>query len=618
MRSGAPEMPEISEAERTPLVTSLLEVIRYQRQLIEALRDELDQLKRTNRRRKKKRRTSSGMEKGKDKRKEGKRAGSEKRKKKGELAIHKTKIVKAKGVPEGSEFKGYKDWVEQDIRIEARNTLYRMERWLTPAGGYVEAELPEGVKGHFGAELRTYIQYQYHQCHVTQPLLREALKEHGVDISTGQINNILVEGHEGLHAEKEAILQAGLSVSGYVHVDDTGAKHQGQSGHCTVIGNDLFAWFASRPSKSRVNFLQLLHAGRGLELNGESLRYMQGLKLPKQPLQRLGQDVGASFVNSAAWEAHLSARGIENVRHVKIATEGVLFGSLIAHGFDVDLAILSDDAGQFDVPGMVHGLCWVHNERNLYLLEPLNDEQKEALQQVRDRVWGLYKDLKAYRQGPQPDRAIELGKAFDAIVNTQTCFASLNAALRRMAKNKDDLLLVLKRPEVPLNTNAGETDIREAVKRKKVSGGTRSDSGREARDTFLTLKKTARKLGVSFWEFLLDRNKGTNKVPLLSEVIVARARSRVSEAATVTTPIVAMLGLLIALLFNPMVIGYHAAISPSIRTPAVAPSAVTPDAAPTSSRISHNTLCWGETAYAAPAWSSRSPPLCRQNSPLAS
>ena len=54
------------------------------------------------------------------------------------------------------------------------------------------------------------------------------------------------------------MLLAGLAVSSYVQVDDTGAKHQGHNGFCTHIGNDLFAYFESTDSKSRQNFLEVL------------------------------------------------------------------------------------------------------------------------------------------------------------------------------------------------------------------------------------------------------------------------------------------------------------------------------------------------------------------------
>ena len=50
--------------------------------------------------------------------------------------------------------------------------------------------------------------------------------------------------------------------------------------------------------------------------------------------------------------------------------------------------------------------------------------------------------------------------------------------------------------------NGSENDIRCQVTRRKISGGTRSDRGRDCRDAFLGLMKTCAKLGVSFWDYL--------------------------------------------------------------------------------------------------------------------
>ena len=57
------------------------------------------------------------------------------------------------------------------------------------------------------------------------------------------------------------------------------------------------------------------------------------------------------------------------------------------------------------------------------------------------------------------------------------------------------------------------------MKKRKVSGGTRSDLGRQCRDTFASLKKTCRKLGVSFWLYLLDRVSLSNTIPPLPTLI---------------------------------------------------------------------------------------------------
>ena len=92
--------------------------------------------------------------------------------------------------------------------------------------------------------------------------------------------------------------------------------------------------------------------------------------------------------------------------------------------------------------------------------------------------------------------------------------------------NKAELLVVLERPGVPLHNNLSEGDIREYVKRKKMSGGTRSEEGRQGRDTFASLKKTCRKLGVSFWSYLKDRLMGGNLIQPLPQLVEARAQAR--------------------------------------------------------------------------------------------
>ena len=70
-----------------------------------------------------------------------------------------------------------------------------------------------------------------------------------------------------------------------------------------------------------------------------------------------------------------------------------------------------------------------------------------------------------------------------------TGYVILDRLLRRLFRHKDALLRVLDRPEIPLNTNASENDIRAFVTKRKISGGTVSDRGRDARDIMLGLAK---------------------------------------------------------------------------------------------------------------------------------
>ena len=73
-----------------------------------------------------------------------------------------------------------------------------------------------------------------------------------------------------------------------------------------------------------------------------------------------------------------------------------------------------------------------------------------------------------------------------------------------------------------------ESENREYVTRRKISGGTRSELGRKARDTFVGLKKTCRKLGLSFWNYLTSRLHGSEQVISLSDLIRAQAAAKIS------------------------------------------------------------------------------------------
>jgi hypothetical protein len=522
-------LPPIPKEQMSPLVRQLLDFIEHQASIIEQqaeqiqlLKDEIARLKnqpprpkiqpsRLEKKRKKKHKASNG-----------KRPGSEKKHKTAGLQIHKVQPIEPEHIPPGSIFRYYKDWVVQDLKLEPYNICFRCKVYETAEGDYVMGKLPaEFQDRHYGPPLIRFILYQYYHCHVTQPLLLEQLHEMGFDISAGQLNNFLIEDKDRFHLEKKRILAAGLEVSSYINVDDTGARHKGKNGYCTHIGNELFSFFESTPSKSRINFLKLLRAGHSdYCLNIDAICYMQANKLPQYVLEPLMANLGHIFANDRQWDDFLAQKGIVTDRHVQIATEGALIGTVIEHGFSEKLTIISDDAGQFNV--LVHALCWVHAERLIAKIIPFTDEQKKDLASVRDKIWKLYKGLKRYKQNPRAKAKASLQAKFDQIFTLKTSSATLNQALKRLYNNKSELLMVLERPEIPLHNNAAENAIREYVKKRKISGGTRSEAGKRCRDTFTSLKKTCRKLGISFWQYLKDRIEKINFIQDLSDLIRER------------------------------------------------------------------------------------------------
>ncbi len=450
----------------------------------------------------------SGMEKGSEPglvgagRKTGHRGSKIKR-----LVIDEERVVVAL-VPTGSRFKGYESYVVQDLILRPHVIRYRRERWLTPAGETVLAPLPAGTVGHFGPALRRFVLTQYHRGQVTIPRLVAQLRDLGVDISKRQVVRLLTAGQDAFLAEARDVLRSGLESASWITVDDTGARHRGRNGVCTQIGNDDFAWFATTASKSRLNFLTLLRAGHGdYVINDAALEYMRGRNLSGPVIALLGGHESKRFADQGAWMAHLEGLGITRLRvhpgPVKVASEGALWGSVTDHGFLRHGVVVSDDAGQFNVGH--HALCWVHAERLIHKLIGYTEWQRQARERTRARVWRLYADLKAYCRDPTPRGKRRLQARFERLFTTTTGFVTLDRLLARLYANKDELLVALERPEIPLHTNGSENDIRCQVTKRKISGGTRSERGRDCRDAFLGLMKTCDKLGLSFWDYLGNR-----------------------------------------------------------------------------------------------------------------
>src|SRR5438132_5518749 len=178
----------------------------------------------------------------------------------------------------------------------------------------------------------------------------------------------------------------------------------------------------------------------------------------------------------------------------------------------------------------------MHAGRSVARLTPYSDQHRAAIAKVRGQIWELYQDLKAYRQQPEPSKRGDLEARFDALCAQRTGFPSIDGVLKGMHAHRAALLRVLDRPEVPLHTNLSEGHLRDYVKKRKISGSTRSELGRKARDTFASLKKTCRRLGVSFWAYLQDRVRGVGQIPRLAELIRQKAEETPARKAAAARP----------------------------------------------------------------------------------
>jgi len=442
---------------------------------------------------------------------------------------HEEIVIIPPNIPEGSRFKGYSDFYVEELNIEALKIKYRLAVYETPSGQILRGRLPFNLNGkHFGPDLIAYCLDQYHGRCVTRPQLLEQLLGFGVSISSGELDTLLILNKDVFHEEKTAVFEAGIAHSDQLNTDDTGARHNGENGVCTHIGSSLFCYFKSTSSKSRINFLEILR-GKHIDyiLSEDALLYAFDQGVTERVQAILDDNVDKKFANKDAWDRFLKRKRITSEKDCRIATEAALMGSAIFHGLKPTMGIMSDAAGQFNI--LIHALCWIHEERHYRKFISLKENEKVLIEGIRDSIWNFYEQLKEYKINPTEDLQKFIETEFDGLFSCETESKAINALLKNTMSRRDGLLKVLDYPWLLLHNNDSERDIREYVKKRKISGSTRSDLGRQARDTFASLKKTCKKLGVCFWDYLRDRTGKLGQIKPLSVLIEEKATSLASN-----------------------------------------------------------------------------------------
>lgn len=185
----------------------------------------------------------------------------------------------------------------------------------------------------------------------------------------------------------------------------------------------------------------------------------------------------------------------------------------------VDIPIISDDAGQYIDVSSHHALCWIHEIRHYKKMNPFLNHHKSILNTFLNELWTFYDVLTQYKENPNKNKRMHILKWFDLMFSTVTGFRTLDERIAKTKKKKDELLLVLDYPNVPLHNNLAEIAVREGVIKRKISYGTRSELGRLAWENMLSIQDTCRKLGISFYRYLYDIFSDSYSMPRLYDLI---------------------------------------------------------------------------------------------------
>jgi hypothetical protein len=451
--------------------------------------------------------------------------------KKAEIPINREEVVEVdkSTLPKDAEFKGYEAVVVQDVKLETDNVLFLKEKYYAASTRQTYlAELPAGYEGQFGPGVKALVITLYYGMNTSEPKIVEFLDNMGIRISTGEISNLLIKAQESFHAEKDAVYEAGLRSSPWQHVDDTTTRVDGQNQHCHVVCNPLYTAYHTRPTKERLTVLDVLRNGRErvFWLNQEALAYLETMKLSKATWNILQSRRSQPSCDETTFLTWLDEQlpGLGKQQRKAIIDAAAIAAYHAETDFPVLQALVVDDAPQFNWLTIAMMLCWVHEGRPYKKLIPALAMHRELLDDFLRRFWLYYDQLLAYRQSPTPEESQRLDAEFDLLFATRTGYEELDKRIAKTQAKKENLLLVLQHPELPLHNNPAELGARQRVRKRDVSFGPRSPDGVRAWDTFMTLAATTRKLGVSFYHYVQDRISQTHHIPPLDTLIAQSAK----------------------------------------------------------------------------------------------
>lgn len=452
--------------------------------------------------------------------------------KKAEIKLDREEVVKVRQeeLPSDAKFKGLVEVVVQDLLLKTENVRFLKEKYYSASKKKTYlAKLPRGYEGQFGPGVKALIPALYFGMGASEPKILEFFENLGVRMSKGELSNLLIEDQEAFHAESDAVYESGLRSSSYQQSDTTLTRVNGRNQNCHVVCNPVYTAYRTLPHKDRLSVLDALRNGRPrrFRLNQNALDGLVNVQLSQATRQTLTACCSELEMNEANFQEHLTflLPTLGQQQRKEIMDAAAIAAYWAETDWPVIETLLCDDAPQYNKLTRWLALCWVHEGRPYKKLTPVVPLHRELLDDFLKRFWGYYHELLDYKQNPSPAECARLETAFDDLFATQTGYEALDERIAKTRTKKTSLLLVLKQPELPLHNNASELGGRRRVRKRDVSFGPRTEAGRRAWDTFMTLAETARKLNISFYAYMRDRITGAGVIPPLAELVTLAANS---------------------------------------------------------------------------------------------
>lgn len=440
------------------------------------------------------------------------------------MALDKTQL------PDDARFKGYETRIIQDLKIITDNVEVKLEVYYSRAlKKTFIAPMPAEYQGsEFGPGVKALVITLYRDSGMTVSAIERFLKTFGLHISHGKISSMLTEDNEVFHQEKEDIIDAGRQAGLYQQMDDTGSRVNGKNHYTHVLCNDFFTAYFTCDRKDRLTLLGILCREQlKFLLNSQALDLMieSGIALKWQEQVRpmlQNQAMTREEIDKVLQTLFPNPKKHSTVRHLVLESAALAYYQQSEHYIR---HLITDDAPQFNKLAQHHALCWIHEGRHYKKLTPFSDRYQKILDIFLGQFWDYYQALLQYRENPSQPMAQQLSLQFDALFATTTGYEALDKRIATTRMKKQALLLVLDYPFLPLHNNASELGTRVQARIRDINFHTVSCNGTKSKDTFATLVQTAKKLGVNFYQHVLDRVTKKFDMPSMAQLIRLKAQT---------------------------------------------------------------------------------------------
>ncbi len=435
------------------------------------------------------------------------------------------------GLPDDLVFKRYEDVVVQDLVIITNNVKYQREVYYSPSQKKsYRGELPLDVrgKGEYGPGIRTLLPLLKTEGNMSEKRILGFFRNFGIEVSATYISQQWTGGYELFHQEKSDLYRSGITASDYVQIDDTSARVNGNNQYCQIVCSPLFTAYFTTPKKDRLTVLSVLTDFMPPQYlyNEQAKRLLDDFKLADKARVAIDAQLPLnSVMNDNEFNAHLALIGLGIRQRVHLTEACAIAFYQQQTDFPVIERLVADDAPQFKLLTVFLCLCWIHDARHYKKLKPFVPRHQQALADFRSLYWAYYTELLKYKQQPTPAKKDALLARFDELFATLTNYDELNERIAKTLAKKTELLQVLDLPTLPLHNNAAELGARVQARARDVSFQTRSEQGTLIKDTFMTINQTAKKLGVSCYDYIYDRVTGQFKLPSLADLITEKAQA---------------------------------------------------------------------------------------------